>query len=108
MDHQTMKLVVNNYDGHVSIMVIENEMCIATAGMDFMTDSWWLARVMVKHPHRKKGIGRRMVALLKENNNGYPIIVYPGGYDLTKEEQFAFYEQCGFVRKTEHSLELPV
>jgi GNAT superfamily N-acetyltransferase len=103
-----METTVNRYEGCVSVLVIYEGIAVAAAGMDFWEDGkyWWLARVNVKHPHRKKGIGRQMINLLKENADGFPIFVCPGGYDLTQEEQFIFYERCGFVKKDEHSLEL--
>jgi N-acetylglutamate synthase-like GNAT family acetyltransferase len=91
---------------YCSVSVIDGERIIATAGMDLIGDMWWLARLVVQKPYRGKGLGREMAMKLKENADGFPIQVMPGGYDLTKEEQFAFYEKCGFVKTDENTLVL--
>jgi len=99
-----MKTRVTAYGACVTVSVNDGVLPIATADMDRMGDKWWLARLVVKKPHRGKGIGRELVAKLKENAGGFPIEVMPGGYDLTKEEQFAFYEKCGFKKVDENTL----
>ena len=100
-----METKVVNSGNNVCVMVVEKSQVIAIANMDFMGDHWWLARLMVKKPYRNNGLGRQLVNHLKENSKGYSILVAPGGYfELTKEEQFSFYEHCGFTKQTEDTL----
>lgn len=97
---------VYNQRNCVTVSILDGCMGIATADMDLQGDKWWLARLVVKKPYRGKGLGRELISKLKENARGIPIEVMPGGYDLTKEEQFTFYKKCGFVRQDKHTLML--
>lgn len=100
-----METKVINSGNSVCVMIVEKSQAIAVANMDFMDDHWWLARLKVNKPYRRNGLGRQLVKCLKENCNNYSILVAPGGYfELTKEEQFSFYERCGFVKQTEETL----
>ena len=84
----------------------EKPLIVATAGMDFVNGKWWLARLIVQRAYRGKGLGRELVKHLRENADGYPIEVMPGGYDTPRDEQFAFYESCGFEKVDENTLVL--
>jgi predicted N-acetyltransferase YhbS len=71
---------------------------------------WWLARVKVNPKYRRKGIGRQMIGLLVETvkDKGYPIVVAPGGYDLSPKAQQAFYRACGFKIQRDRTMRLEV
>ena len=100
-----METKIVNSGKNVCVMVVDKLRAIAIANMDFMGDHWWLARLKVDKSYRKNGLGRQLVNHLKDNSKGYSILVAPGGYfELTKEEQFSFYERCGFVKQTEDTL----
>jgi len=100
-----METKIVNSGKNVCVMVVDKLRAIAIANMDFMGDHWWLARLKVDKLYRKNGLGRQLVNHLKDNSKGYSILVAPSGYfELTKEEQFSFYERCGFVKQTEDTL----
>jgi N-acetylglutamate synthase-like GNAT family acetyltransferase len=90
----------------VSIVDEEKQSIIATAGMDFIQGKWWLARLVVNRAFGRQGLGRSLIQHLRENADGYPIEVMPGGYDTPREQQFAFYERCGFVNVDENTMVL--
>lgn len=92
-----MKLRIINHGNCVTVQINDGPLPIACADMDLMTDHWWLARLKVYPKHRRKGLGRQLIEALKANCRGKPIQVMPGGYDITKEEQFEFYRRCGFT-----------
>ena len=52
-----------------------------------------------------KGLGRKLLDELKKKAKKVKIVVCPGGYDITQEEQFAFYRKMGFVETEEGSME---
>ena len=85
----------------VSLLVTLEGRCIGGADMTRMPrvegieDCWWLARMNLKE-QRRQGIGTRMMTALKHSAKKRPIVVSPGGYDMPKEEQLAFYQACGF------------
>ncbi len=58
---------------------------------------WWINRVVVRPEHRRMGIGTKLVKHLLVHCEGLPVIVAPGGYDITTKEQIAFYKSLGFV-----------
>lgn len=64
-------------------------------------ETWNVCRVFLAPKFRRKGYGRELLSLLFEELRKFPaaqrVTVYPGGYDMSPEEQFAFYRACGFV-----------
>jgi len=101
-----MKTCINKAADCVTVTFFEDNRSIATAGMDFFDKEgeWVISRVLVRESHRRKGLGRQLLLYLKENSGGCPIAVHPGGYDLSKEEQFSFYSHCGFVKRNHYAL----
>lgn len=78
---------------------------------------WWLARVNVKgDSHKGKGIGTKMIELMKEElvkrsaapPSGTPpfkeLLVAPGGYGSDEKKQWNFYVKNGFIPDSESSL----
>lgn len=91
-------------DETFSVMILDGSRSIACLNMDLMEDFWWLARVKVEHPWRKQGYGTWMVETAKAHARDKSILVEPGGYDLTHEEQDRFYESCGFISNGDGTL----
>lgn len=84
-------------------MVVKGEV-IANAEMDWLGDKWWLSRVLVKESFRRRGLGRKLIEKLKGCSRGKLIEVMPGGYNMKREDQFNFYERCGFKKLDENTL----
>ena len=62
-------------------------------------DTWFVNRVLVRPPHRGKGLGKDLVTKLLEETTKRgckKLVLTPGGYDLPYEQQEAFYLKCGF------------
>lgn len=75
------------------------------AEASLMGDHWYLNRLVVKPPHRGKGIGPVLLEKLLveiEARGGLPIIVEPGGYGSDVKELWAFYRQFGFEDRGTH------
>jgi hypothetical protein len=105
---------------NVSVMWVFEGLPIGILNADLMWPEigrWWLARVNVKGDnHKGKGIGTKMVELMKEGlvkrsaapPFGTPafkeILVAPGGYGSDEKKQWNFYVKNGFVQNTESSL----
>lgn len=105
-----MEKRISDVGRNFSVTFVKKQFPIATAGMDLMMgedgkEYWWLARVVVKKEHRMKGLGRKLLDELKKKAKKVKIVVCPGGYDITQEEQFAFYRKMGFVETEEGSME---
>lgn len=103
-----MQLKISKTKTTVSVYMVDEKspVSIAVADMDNMGDKWWLARLFVNINYRNQGLGRKLINALKENADNIPIEVMPGGYDITKKEQFAFYKKCGFIRVDKNTLVL--
>lgn len=88
-------------DQYVSVMLVNGVFPAGVANMDYLPEDgfWWLARINIKLKYRGQGYGRKLIEALKEKRNGKPIVVCPGGYDISQEEQHQFYRRCGFVEK---------
>jgi len=100
-----MKLKVTDTDEYVSVSLMDGCVLAGSAEMDLMGDNWWLSRIVLKHKYRRQGYGTKIINELKRYTSGLKIVVMPGGYDLTKDEQIAFYKSCGFQTIDEHTLE---
>lgn len=60
---------------------------------------WFVNRVFIRPEHRRKGIGKVLVTRMLEEATRQgctKMILTPGGYDLTYEQQRDFYVACGF------------
>ena len=102
MKNETLEKMIVDTDANVSVSFADGPFGIATAAMDFMEFEsgekyWWLARVIVKKPYRRQGLGRKLLEELQSRAKGIKIVVCPGGYDISQKEQFAFYRAMGFV-----------
>ena len=79
----------------------EKPLCMSTASASWMKDTLWeMNRIIVKPHMRRKGIGTALMKALYEEakkNGATDIYVIPGGYDITYEEQVAFYKSVGFI-----------
>jgi GNAT superfamily N-acetyltransferase len=95
-----------------SAMYVTESRIIAIAEMNLMSTLdfgledigsyvWWICRVKVEPKYRRQGYGRALVDELAKHQRGFAMIVTPGGYDVPKEEQDAFYAACGFVQRGE-------
>jgi len=108
IDSEHLRIQVSETDFCVNCSLVDGNFPAGAADMDYMEDDtgkfWWLARVVVKKKYRGCGYGRKMIEELKARTNGLPIVVCPGGYDITREEQDAFYMKCGFARQDKHTL----
>lgn len=84
----------------VTVTLIGGALSAGTAGATHMGGGeWYLNRVIVRPEHRGKGYGKVLVTrLLAETTKQgcTKMVLTPGGYDLTYEEQEAFYLKCGF------------
>lgn len=100
------KLYVESTPESIIVMLNDQSKPIGCADMDFMEKWWWLSRIKVYPEYRKRGYGIWLIETLKARANRIPILVEPGGYDLTREEQWAFYEACGFVDQKDGTLVL--
>lgn len=104
-----LKTKVNKTNTTVSVYIVDEDhpvMSVAVADMDRMSNHWWLARLFVNINYRNKGLGRTLINALRENAGEIPIEVMPGGYDIPKKNQFAFYKKCGFIRVDKHTMML--
>ena len=90
-------------------MIIDTEYCVARhkrsiAELSRHQDgTWQINRVFIQPEDRKKGIGRALLnqAIFDAIDQGAEkIFVIPGGYNLNQEEQYQFYEKCGFQHDT--------
>lgn len=106
------RLHVNDGSTTASAMYVDKSRSIAIAEMNLMSALdfgledlgsyvWWICRVKVEPKYRRRGYGRALVEELSKIQRGHPMIVTPGGYDMTQEEQDAFYTACGFTRRGE-------
>ena len=95
-----IRVVANEMN--VSVMIVDGVRAVGIANMDNVGDYWWLARLNVQPGYRNIGYGRLLADKLKELRGDLPIVVCPGGYDLTSKEQHHFYSRCGFVEKGDH------
>jgi len=110
-------LHVTNGDTAVTAMYVADSRSIAIAEMNLMPSSiyelerlgdfvWWICRVKVEPGYRRLGHGRVLVAELASRQRDYAMIVTPGGYDMIREDQEAFYAACGFVQQGDFMVRL--
>lgn len=102
-----MRFIESSTPEWVSISAGDGCLMAATASIDAVGDQWWVSRVVVRPQYRRKQLGtrclKRAIELVREQD-GRPIVVAPGGYNIPYEEQVAFYRSCGFVLTDEHGL----
>jgi GNAT superfamily N-acetyltransferase len=108
-----MRVVDSGLNVSISAWVREESAGCVDADLMVSTDAppyWWLARCKVYLKHRRKGVGRQMLGLLAQTvkGRGFPVVVAPGGYDITQKEQRAFYRACGFVDQADGTMRLEV
>lgn len=89
--------------GSLSIAIAEmNLMSTLDFGLeDLGSYVWWICRVVINSKYRRRGYGRTLVDQLAQSQLGYAMIVTPGGYDMSPDEQTSFYAACGFVQRGE-------
>ena len=79
---------------------LDSSTCSATPMPNEPEGTWLVNRIHVPPPRRRRGIGTMLMSTLKyalRERGCRVLIVAPGGYDLSREEQIAFYKTCGFV-----------
>lgn len=84
----------------VSVSLAEGGLPAGVAEASNMYDgSWFVNRVLVPHRYRGQGRGKILVTRLLEGvakQGCTKLVLTPGGYDISYEEQEAFYLKCGF------------
>jgi GNAT superfamily N-acetyltransferase len=102
------KILVRGDTSDVSV-TLSNIRALGTASANPFPpedDVWWVSRVLVQKAHRGRGIGKFLVANLVNavrKMGAKKLMVCPGGYDISYEDQVRFYESCGFKKESDHS-----